>query len=95
MISLENVYSSIDENTNLDSNIKENIKELITIFNETFPNIDLSNFAKRIKGLKIEKSNKYINKRVVKYNHVTNILEFNVDEINKDKHKVSLTLLKN
>lgn len=83
MISLEEVYSSIDSNTNIDSNIKENIKELITIFNKTFPNIDLSNFAKRIKGLKIEKSNKYINKRVVKYNHATNVLEFNVDEINK------------
>ena len=83
MISLEDVYSSIDSNTNIDDTVKENIKELITIFNNTFPNIDLSNFAKRIKELKIEKSNKYINKRVVKYNHATNILEFNVEEINK------------
>lgn len=83
MIKLEDVYKAIDSNQNIDSSIKENIKELITIFNKTFPNIDLSNFAKRIMELKIEKSNKFINKRVVKYNFKTNILEFNVDEINK------------
>lgn len=83
MIKLEDVFKAIDSNQNIDNNVKENIKELINIFNNTFPNIDLSNFAKRIMNLKIEKSNKFINKRVVKYNHKTNILEFNIDEINK------------
>ncbi len=83
MIKLEDVFKAIDSNQNIDNNVKENIKELINIFNSTFPNIDLSNFAKRIMNLKIEKSNKFINKRVVKYNHKTNILEFNIDEINK------------
>mgnify|MGYP006916065377 CR=1 FL=1 len=83
MINLEEVYKAIDSNTNIDNEVKENIKELITIFNNTFPNIDLSNFAKRVMNLKIEKSNKFINKRVVKYNLNTNILEFNIDEINK------------
>ena len=82
-MTLENVYNAIDSNSNIDNNVKEDIKELITIFNKTFPNIDLSAFAKRVANLKIEKSNKFINKRVVKYNHNTNILEFNVDEINK------------
>ena len=83
MIKLEDVFKAIDSNQNIDNNVKENIKELINIFNSTFPNIDLSNFAKRIMNLKIEKSNKFINKRVVKYNHKTNILVFNIDEINK------------
>ncbi len=83
MINLENVYSDIDSNQDITQDLKENIKELITIFNKSFPNIDLSNFAKRIKNLKIEKSNKFINKKVVKYNHGTNILEFNIDEIDK------------
>lgn len=83
MIKLEDVFKAIDTNTNIDSEVKENIKELINIFNSTFPNIDLSNFAKRIMDLKIEKSNKFINKRVVKYNFNTNILEFNTEEIDK------------
>lgn len=83
MIKLEDVFKAIDTNTNIDSEVKENIKELINIFNSTFPNIDLSNFAKRIMDLKIEKSNKFINKRVVKYNLNTNILEFNTEEIDK------------
>lgn len=82
-MTLENVYKAIDSNSNIDSNVKEDIKELITIFNKTFPNIDLSAFAKRVMDLKIEKSNKYLNKRVVKYNFNTNVLEFNIDEINK------------
>lgn len=83
MIKLEDVFKAIDTNTNIDSEVKENIKELINIFNSTFPNIDLSNFANRIMNLKIEKSNKFINKRVVKYNLNTNILEFNTEEIDK------------
>lgn len=83
MIKIEDVYRAIDSNKNIDISVKENIKELITIFNSTFPNIDLSNFANKIMNLKIEKSNKFINKRVVKYNFNTNILEFNTDEINK------------
>ena len=83
MISLEQVYSAIDSNSNIENNVKEDIKQLITIFNKTYPNIDLSNFAKRIMDLKIEKSNRFLNKRVVKYNHNTNVLEFNIDEINK------------
>ncbi len=82
-MTLENVYNAIDSNSNIDSNVKEDIKKLITIFNKTFPNIDLSNFAKRVNNLKIEKSNKYLNKRVVKYNFNTNVLEFNIEEINK------------
>ena len=80
---IENVLKAIDSNSNIDTNVKEDIKNLIVIFNNKFPNIDLSNFAKNIMELKIERSNKFINKRVVKYNPVTNILEFNVDEINK------------
>ena len=83
MIKLEDVFKAIDSNTNINSEVKENIKELINIFNSTFPNIDLSNFAKRIMNLKIEKSNKFINKRVVKYNFNTNVLEFNTEEIDK------------
>ena len=80
---IEDVYKAIDSNSNIDSEVKTNIKELITIFNTAFPNIDLSNFAKRVKDLKIEKSNKFVNKRVVKYNFSTNVLEFNITEIEK------------
>lgn len=83
MINIEDVLKAIDSNTNIDSNVKEDIKNLIIIFNNKFPNIDLSNFAKNMMELKIEKSNKFINKRVVKYNPMTNVLEFNIDEINK------------
>ena len=83
MIKLEDVFKAIDTNTNIDSEVKENIKELINIFNSTFPNIDLSNFAKKIMDLKIEKSNKFVNEKVVKYNLNTNILEFNTEEIEK------------
>lgn len=83
MINIENVLKAIDSNSNIEKNVREDIKNLIIIFNKKLPNVDLSNFAKNVMELKIEESNKFINKRVVKYNPMTNILEFNVDEINK------------
>ena len=61
MIKLEDVFKAIDTNTNIDSEVKENIKELINIFNSTFPNIDLSNFAKKIMDFRIEKRRFFAN----------------------------------
>lgn len=83
MINIEDVLKAVDSNSSIEANVKEDIKNLIIIFNNQFPNVDLSNFANNIMELKIEKSNKFINKRVVKYNPMTNVLEFNIDEINK------------
>ena len=81
IMTIEILNNTIDNNNNIDAPLKENIKELIVIFNKMFPGVDLTNLNNRLATLKIEKSNKLMNKRVSKYNPVTNILEFNVDKI--------------
>lgn len=83
MITIDDVKVTLDNNPYLEKEIKENIKELLDIFNTRFPDVNLQNLNNRIGNLKIEKSNKFINKRVSHYNLNTNILEFNIDEINK------------
>lgn len=83
MIMLDEVINTLDNNQFLDLKIKDSIKELIISFNSKFPDISLNNLNKLLGTLKIEKSNKFINRRVYKYNMNTNILEFNVNEIEK------------
>lgn len=78
MISLEDALKAVDSNIDI-ADIKEEIKDLVTIFNTVYSNVDLSNFAKRIMDLKITKSNKLVNSKPVHYNFNTNELSFNVD----------------
>lgn len=96
MITLEDIKGSLDSNTNLTDELRDNIYGLVYIFNQKYPEISLENLNSNLKNLKIVKSNKFINKRVSKYNNMTNVLEFNIDEINKGfdmKHVMMYSLL--
>lgn len=88
-------YESIDGNENLSKALKENFKELITIFHNAFSEVDLSNFNERIKGLKIKKGNKYITKEACEYNPKENVLYLNVKELEKcdAKHELMFSIL--
>lgn len=79
MISLEEALRAIDSNADI-ADIKEEIKDLITIFNSKYPNVDLSNFAKRIMDLKITKANKLVDNKPVHYNLNTDTLSFAANE---------------
>ena len=96
MITLEDIKGTLDNNINLNDELRDNLYSLAYIFNKQFPNISLENLNNNLKNLKIIKSNKFINKRVSRYNYVTNILEFNVDKINEGydmKHVMMYELL--
>lgn len=96
MITLEEIKGSLDSNMNLNDDIKDNIYGLIDLFHKNYPNISLDNLNNHLKTLKIEKSNKFINKRISKYNFGTNVLEFNIDRINEGydmKHALMFELL--
>ena len=96
MITLEDIKGTLDRNFKLNDEIRDNLYGLIHLFNNRFPNISLENLNRNLETLEIVKSNKFINKRVAKYNPVTNILEFNVDRINEDydmKHVLMHQLL--
>lgn len=95
-MTLDDVKKVLDENTNLNDELRDNIYGLIHIFNQKYPAVDLTNLCNNLKTLEIKKSSKFINKRVSKYNYKTNILEFNVDKINEGydmKHILMYELL--
>lgn len=95
-MSLEDIKVALDSNVNLNDELRDNIYSLVHIFNQKYPTIDLTNLCNNLKTLKIIKSSKFINKRVSKYNHLTNTLEFNVDKINEGydmKHVLMYELL--
>ena len=82
-MSLEEIKVALDSNSNLTDEIRDHFYSLICLFHEKYPNIDLTNLCNLLKTLKIEKSSKFVNKRVSKYNHLTNTLELNVEKINE------------
>jgi len=96
MFILEEIKDVLDSNSKLSDEIRDNLYSLIHIFRKKYPEIKLDNLISKLKTLEIIKSNKFVNKRVSKYNFVTNILEFNIDEINKGydmKHVMMFSLL--
>ena len=95
-MTLEDVKKSLDINSNLTDELRDNIFSLVNIFHERYPNISLYNLCENLKTLKINKSNKFLNKKVSKYNHLTNTIELNVDKINEGydmKHILMYELL--
>lgn len=93
---LEEALKAIDENNSIEVEIKEMIKSLIITFNTVFPTISLDNFTKRIRELRIEKTNKFVSKKLFDYKPLTNILSFNVEKIKEEydmKHVMMSALL--
>ena len=68
MVTVEQVLQALQKNVSLDSAVKSNFEELICIFNTKYPNVSLVNLYNVLPTLKIEKSNKFVNKRIFKYN---------------------------
>lgn len=93
---LENIRQSLDNNLNLSKELKANLFELIVIFNNKYPKVDLSNLNNRIKTFKIEKCDKFLNNDVSMYDFKKNILYLNTREIEKPydvKHILMFELL--
>lgn len=95
-MTLEDVKKSLDSNLNLTDELKDSIYALVNIFNSIFKEVPLDNLVSHLKTLKIEKSSKFVNKKVSRYNHITNTIEFNIDKINEGydmKHVLMFELL--
>lgn len=81
---MDAIRESLYKNQNLNKEISDGIFELVVIFHNNFPNISLENLSKRLRTLKIEKTSKFENTNISKYNFKKNILYFNSDEISED-----------
>lgn len=83
IVSVEQVLNVLEQNSSIDREVKENMKELILIFHERYPNISLQHLVRILPTLTIVKSNKWVNPRIFKYNVYSNVLEFNTEEMEK------------
>jgi hypothetical protein len=95
-MTLEDVKKSLDVNPNLTDELRDNIFSLVNIFNSKYPEVSLDNLVNNLQTLNIVKSNKFVNKRISKYNFLTNTIEFNISKIEEGydmKHMLMYELL--
>ncbi len=83
MVGLDEIFKTLEQNKNIDKAVKGDMAELIIIFNKFFPTVNLNNLNERLKDLKIDRTNKFVSKKIVNYYPLTNTLSFNVNEIKK------------
>lgn len=84
MTNLDNIKNVLESNNNITREIKDNLFELIVIFNNKFPEIDLGNLESHVKTLKIKKSSKFFNNDISMYDYRNNILYFNQARMSDD-----------
>lgn len=93
---MDNIKTSLQENKNISKEVGDGIFELVVIFHNNFPTVNLENLNKRLKTLKIEKTSKFEKSNISNYSFKKNILYFNTDEINNDydvKHVMMFEIL--
>ncbi len=75
---IETIKMTLNNNENITNEVKENLLELITIFNNNFKEIDLANLNERLKTLIIKRESMFLVKLPCKYNPYTNELLINL-----------------
>lgn len=78
---LESIRTTLDNNTNLSSEVKDNIFELVVLFNSKFPKVDLNNLKNNLEKLNIKKISKFLNNDVSMYDRKNNTLYLNTSRI--------------
>ena len=74
----ETIKTTLSTNENLSEEVKNDILELVKIFQQKFANIDLTNLNERLKNLVIKRESMYLVKQPCKYNPFTNEILINL-----------------
>jgi len=93
---LDKIKECLNSNPYLTDDIKVNITDLIEIFNEQFPNVDLTNLCEKLKTLQIEKGSKFVVRGLSQYNPIENKILISLSQIDDDadcKHLLMRELL--
>lgn len=92
---VETIKNTLNTNQNITPEVKENLLELIEIFNKKFPDIDLNNLNERLKTLVIRRESMFLVKVPCQYNPHTNEILINLGRFeNSDaKHWLMHSLL--
>lgn len=81
---LDIVKSSIDSNSYLDSSIKAKLFEMIVIFHNKFPDINLDRFNELVKTVKLGRIGKYESRGPSIYDVLENEILFSPDRLKLD-----------
>ena len=81
---LNQIKSNLDSNTTLQQNVKEEIFDLINLFHQTFPDVDLNTLNERIKNVKLGKNELYDRRGPVVYDAVNNEILFSKKSLEGD-----------
>ena len=73
---LDNVKESLEENQNIDSDVKKKIYNLVELFVKKIPNIDLTKLCNNLRTFKFGKISKYEKCGVYRYDCVNNEILF-------------------
>ncbi len=93
---MDTIQETLQNNKHINKDVSDGIFELVVIFHNSFPNVNLENLNKRLKTLKIEKTSKFEKSHISNYSFTKNILYFNSDEISKEydaRHVMMFELL--
>lgn len=96
MTDLDIIKNTISTNTYLTQEIKDDIFELVVIFNKEFPEVALDTLNEKLKDLSVEKISSFLTKKVSKYDIRKNVIYFNEKELVKSydaRHLLMLELL--
>ena len=69
---VETIKNTLNMNQNITPEVKENLLELVEIFNQKFPDVDLTNLNERLKNLIIRRESMFLVKIPCQYNPHTN-----------------------
>ncbi len=77
---VETIKKTLNENQNIAPEVSESLMELIQIFNERFPDVDLTNLNERLKSLIIRRESMFLIKLPCQYNPHTNEILVNLSK---------------
>ena len=86
------VKEAMSKNKGLDQDFQENVLELVEIFHKTFPEVDLKSLCQNLRTLKIERTNRFIQRLPLDYNAKLNKLTINPKELEKVKDTKNLLM---
>lgn len=90
------IARTLDMNGNLSTEFKSDIFELIKIFHNKFPEVDLTNLKNRLATLEVKKIGKFLCNDASMYDNSKNILYFNSEKLDSEcdgKHVLMFELL--
>lgn len=96
MVELQEIQASLNSNPSLADDTKQNILELVTIFHNTYPNVNLSNLKERLKTLDIKRGSRFVIKAASTYDPIENVILLDANKLSNQmdgKHILMRELL--